>query len=80
MDERQLGYPACEQSTILYPYPGTSALERTFSLRASSPRGTGEGEGSGRSGELARRLKSTDHLKYKVLSLTLTDKILFETL
>ena len=45
MDERQLGYPAREQSVILYPCPGTSALkcERTFSLRASSPRGTGEG-------------------------------------
>ena len=63
MDERQLGYPAREQSAILYPCPGTSALkcERTFSLRASSPRGTGEGEGSELSGKLARRLKSTDH-------------------
>ena len=33
MDERQLGYPACEQSTILYPCPGTSALE--LSVNAS---------------------------------------------
>ena len=26
MDERQLGYPECGQSTILNPCPGTSAL------------------------------------------------------